>query len=206
MDAALGVARHPDGAIAAVDSEAAVAQALEPPRRSFAGHVLSLGVHVFVFGVLAYLTYLSQGGIPEQVLLIYVSSIPLAIVVDTVLLLARARQKLGAHHAVMGCLNAALLCGVGGIVLTFREQIFYTVVGSAAIVWITRYSPAARYLRPPSPSDLTAPSPESGPRTTQAALMIAGGVVLVAAGIALTALAVLSQAQRPGGFTLSVGG
>ena len=188
-----------------MDPDAIASLGLAPPRRSFAGHVLSLGVHVAIFGVLAYLTYLSQGGLPEQLLLIYVSSVPLAIAVDTALLLTRARQKLGAHHIVMGCLNAVLLCGVGGILLTFRQQVGYTLLGSAVMVWVTRYSPAAPYLRPPTPSDLATPSAAGESKTGRSAAMIAGGFVLVAVGLALTVLAVLSQAQRPGGFSITIG-
>ena len=189
-----------------MDQEAVVDLGLTPAHRSFAGHVLSLGVHVLIFGVLAFLAYLNQGGLPAQLLVIYVSSIPLAIAVDTALVLARARQKLGAHHIVMGCLNAALLCGVGGILLSFREQVFYTLLGSAVIVWVTRYSPAGPYLRPPSPSDLAAPPAGRQSTTGRSAAMIVAGVVLTAVGVALTVLAVLSQAQRPGGFSLTIGG
>jgi hypothetical protein len=178
---------------------------LNPPRRTLVGHVFALGVYVFIFGVLAYLAYLSQGGMPGQLLLIYVSAIPVAIAIGTIGAIARARQRLAAHHVVGGCVNAVLLCGVGGIWLLFWQQIMLTLLGSLALVWLTRYSPAARFLQPPTVSDVagSAPLPEHPSARTWATL--AGALALLVAGIGLTLFALFSQTLRPGGLSVHIG-
>lgn len=165
-----------------------------------------MGVYVFVFGALAYLTFLAQGGIPGQLLLSYVSAAPFAIATGTAVEIARARQKLQAHHAVAGCLTAALVCGVGGILLTFREQIILTLAGAAAIVWLTRYSPAASFLQPPSIEDIAASTPLAEHRTARSLAALAGALVLLAGGVALTWFAFYGQITRPGGLHFTLGG
>lgn len=181
---------------------------LEIPRshRTLAGHVFAAGVYVFIFGALAYLTFLAQGGLPGQLLLIYVSAAPFAIAIGAVVEIARARQKLEAHHAIAGCLSAILLCFGGGVLLAFRDQIILTLLGSAAVVWLTKYSPAASFLRPPSLSDVTAPAPVQEHRTARTLATIGGALVLFIGGVGLTGLAVISQAERPGGLNITIGG
>ncbi|HET7466420.1 MAG TPA: hypothetical protein VFL29_07120 [Candidatus Dormibacteraeota bacterium] len=177
-----------------------------PPHRSFAGHVLALGAHVLIFGVLAYLAFLAQGGVPGQLLLIYVSALPLAFAIGTVREIARAKNKMAAHHVIAGCLNAVLLCGLGGILLAFGNQIVLTLIGSLALVWVTRYSPIAEYIRPPRLSEVTTPPTGLEHRTLRALATIACGLVLLVAGLALTVVAVYGQMERPGGLHITIGG
>lgn len=189
----------------AVDPQAVIDLTTAPSHRSFAGHLLVMGAYVFIFGALAYLAFLGQGGIPGQLLLIYVSYMPLALAVGTVTEIARAKQRVAAHHVIAGCLNAVLLCGVGGIWLAFGRQLIVTLLGSMFLVWLTRFSPAAGFLRFPSLGDVagSAPSPER--RTVRALAMAGGALILLAGGIALTGLAVYGQIQRPGGLNITVG-
>jgi len=174
--------------------------------RSWAGHILALGIHVFIFGALAYLTFLNQGGIPGELLLIYVSALPLAIAIGTVVQIARAERRMAAHHVIAGCLNLVLLCGVGGIWVAFRSQILFTLLGSLAVVWLTKYSPAAQVLRPPSLSDVAGSAPLPEHRSVRTVVTLAGAVALLVGGIGLTCIAVFSQMQRPGGLHFTVGG
>ena len=167
------------------------------PHRSLAGHALAAGAYVFIFGVLAYLAFLAHGGIPGQLLLIYVSSIPLALAIGTVTAIAHARGRLAAHHVVAGCLNAMLLCGVGGIWLVFGRQLILTLIGASLVAWLVTYSPAAPYLRPSTPA-----GPASATRTTAT---VAAAILLLAGGVGLTALAVYGQIQRPGGLNITIG-
>lgn len=189
-----------------MDPQAVIGLGTAPSHRTFAGHILVIGVYVFIFGVLAYLTFLAQGGIPGQLLLIYVSALPLAMAIGTVAAIARAKQQLAAHHVVAGCLNAVLVCGVGGIWIAFGRQLIVTLLGSLLVVWLTRYSPAADFLKLPNLTDFagSAALPENRPvRTT---VTLAGALALVAGGIGLTGLAVFSQMLRPGGLNITIGG
>jgi hypothetical protein len=189
-----------------VEPQAVIDLGKSPSHRSFAGHILALGVHVFIFGALAYLTFLNQGGIPGEALLIYVSSVPLAIAMGTVVQIARAEQRMAAHHVIAGCLNAVLLCGLGGIWIAFKDQIVLTLLGSLALVWLTKYSPAAQFLEPPSLSDVVGSTPLLEHRTVRTLATLAAALALLVGGIALTCLAVFSQMQRPGGLNITIGG
>lgn len=188
-----------------MDPQAVINFVAPPSHRSFAGHVFAFGVYVFIFGALAYLTFLEQGGIGGQLLLIYVSSVPFAIAIGTIVEIARARQRLAAHHAVAGCLNAILLCGVGGIWLAFRDQIVLTLIGSLFVVWLTRYSPAAQLLRPPSLSDVAGSTPLAEHGSARTLATVAGALALLVAGIGLTGMAVFGQMLRPGGLNITIG-
>ncbi len=172
--------------------------------RSFAGHIFTIGVYVFIFGALAYLTFLDQGGIPGQLLLIYGSSVPLALAVGTAVEIARARQRLAAHHVFAGCLNAVFLCGVGGIWVVFGRQLVFTLLGSLVLVWLTKYSPAAQFLQPPNLSDVAASMPLLENRSARTWAMLAGALALLVGGIGLTGLAVFSQLERHGGLNFNV--
>lgn len=176
-----------------------------PSHRSFAGHVFVLGVYVFIFGVLAYLTFLNQGGIPGQLLLIYVSAAPLAVAMGTVEAIARAKQGLKAHHVIASCLNAVMLCGVGGIWLVFGRQLIFILLGSVVVVWLTRYSPAAQFLRPPGPTDLAGSAPAFEHRSLRTVATLAAALALFLGGIGLTVVAVFTQMQRPGGLDITIG-
>ena len=158
--------------------------------------MLTLGVYVFIFGALAYLTFLHHGGIPGQLLLIYGSSVALALAIGTVGDLARAKNRLAAHHVIAGCLNAVFLCGAGGIWVFFGRQLVYALFGSFVLVWLTRYSPAARFLQPPNLTDVAASAPLLENRSARTLAMLTGALALLAGGIGLTALAVFSQLQR----------
>jgi hypothetical protein len=161
---------------------------------------------VFLFGALAYLTFLSQGGIPGQLLLIYVSALPLAIAIGTVVRIARAERRMAAHHVISGCLNAVLLCGVGGVWVAFRDQLLFTLIGSLAVVWLTRYSPASQILRPPTLSEVAGSTPLSEHRSARTVVTLAGGLALLVGGAALTGIAIFSQMVRPGGLNITIGG
>jgi len=189
-----------------VDPQAIIDLGTRPSHRSFAGHIFTIGVYVFIFGALAYLTFLNQGGIPGQLLLIYVSSAPLAIAIGTVVEIARARQRLAAHHVIGGCLNAMLLCGVGGIWVFFGRQLIVTLIGSLVLVWLTRYSPAAQFLQPPSLADVASSTPRLENRTARTLATLAGALALLVGGIGLTGLAVFNQMERPGGLNITIGG
>lgn len=177
-----------------------------PSHRTLAGHFFALGVYVFIFGALAYLAFLNHGGIAGQLLLIYVSSIPLAFAIGTVVEIARAEKRLAAHHVLAGCLNAVVLCGVGGIWLAFKEQLILMLLGSLTLVWLTRYSPAAQYLQPPGLSDVAATTPLSEHRTARTLATVAGATALLIGGLGLTLLAAFGQMQRPGGINITLGG
>ncbi|HKW73626.1 MAG TPA: hypothetical protein VJQ08_12490, partial [Candidatus Dormibacteraeota bacterium] len=169
-----------------------------PSHRTLVGHFFAIGVYVFIFGALAYLAFLNQGGIPGQLLLIYLSSVPLAIAIGTVVEIARAEKRLAAHHVVAGCLNAVLLCGVGGIWVVFKEQVMLTLLGSLVLVWLTKYSPAAQFLQPPSLSDVAGVTPLLEHRTARTVATLAGALALLVGGLGLSGLAVFGQMQRPG--------
>jgi len=188
-----------------VEPQAVIDLGTSPTHRSWAGHILALGVHVFIFGTLAYLTFLNQGGIPGELLLIYVSALPLAIAIATVVQIARAKRRMAAHHVISGCLNAVLLCGVGGIWVAFRDQILFTLFGSLVVVWLTRYSTAAQFLRPPSLSDVAGSAPLPEHRSVRTLVTLAGALALLVGGIALACIAVFSEMQRPGGLNITVG-
>ena len=189
-----------------MDPQAVIGLGTSPSHRSLAGHIFTIGVYVFSFGALAYLTFLDQGGIPGQLLLIYVSSVPLAIALGTVAEIARAKQRLAAHHVVAGCLNAVLLCGVGGIWVAFGRQLIVTLIGSLVLVWLTKYSPAAQFLKPPNLSDVSGSPPLLDNQSVRTLATLAGALVLLVGGIGLTGLAVFSQMQRPGGLNITIGG
>ena len=189
-----------------MDPQAAIDLGASPAHRSLAGHIFAIGVYVFIFGALAYLTFLDQGGIPGQLLLIYVSSLPLAIAVGTVVEIARAKQRLAAHHVIAGCLNAVLLCGVGGIWVAFGRQLIVTMLGSLVLVWLTKYSPAAQFLKPPNLTDVAGSPPLLENRSARTLATLAGALALLVGGIGLTGLAVFSQMQRPGGLNITIGG
>jgi hypothetical protein len=185
-----------------MEPQAAIDLGISPSHRSFAGHVLSLGIHVFIFGALAYLTFVNRGGVSGQLLLTYVSALPLAMVIALVQV-ARAEQRIEAHHVIAGCLTGVVLCGLGGLWVAFSNQIAIGLVGSAAVVWITRYSPAARFLKPPTLRDLSGSTPLREMREVRTLVMMAGAVALLVCGIALTGLAVVGQMERPGGLTIT---
>jgi hypothetical protein len=124
-----------------VEPQAVIDHGTSPSHRSLTGHILALGIYVFIFGALAYLTFLSQGGIPGELLLIYVASLPAAIAIGALVEIRRAKRRMAAHHVISGCLNAMLLCGVGGVWVAFRDQLLFTLLGSLAVVWLTRYQP-----------------------------------------------------------------
>ncbi|HEX2680774.1 MAG TPA: hypothetical protein VHQ03_05725, partial [Candidatus Dormibacteraeota bacterium] len=145
---------------------------------------------MFIFGVLAYLTFLNQGGLAGEVLLIYVSALPMTMAIELVRL-ARAGQKLGAHHIVKGVLTGVVLCGLGGLWVLFPYQIAWGLAGTMAFVWVTMYSPASPILKPPTLRDLTASAPSREGQTLRSITMLAGAVVLLVGGIALTGLAVI---------------
>ena len=192
-----------------MDPQAAFDLGTTRSHRSFAGNIFTLGVYVFIFGALAYLTFLHQGGIPGQLLLIYGSSVPLALAIGTVVEIARAKQRLAAHHVIAGCLNAVTVCGVGGIWVVFGRQLVFTMLGSLVLVWLTRYSPAARFLQPPNLTDVAASTPLLENRSARKLAMLAGALALLVGGIGLTGLAVFSQLERGGlnfSFTTGVGG
>ena len=189
-----------------MDPQAVIDLGPSPSHRSVAGHIFTIGVYVFIFGALAYLTFLDQGGIPGQLLLIYVSSMPLAIAVGTVVEIARAKQRLAAHHVVAGCLNAVLLCGVGGIWVVFGRQLIVSLLGSLVVVWLTKYSRAAQFLKPPNLADVAASPPLLENRSARTLVTLAGALALLAGGIGLTGLAVFSQMLRPGGLNIRIGG
>jgi hypothetical protein len=107
---------------------------------------------------------------------------------------------------IAGCLNAVLLCGLGGIWIAFRDQIVLTLLGSLALVWLTKYSPAAQFLEPPSLSDVVGSTPLLEHRTVRTLATLAAALALLVGGIALTCLAVFSQMQRPGGLNITIGG
>lgn len=176
-----------------------------PSRRSLAGHIFALSVYVFIFGALSYLAFLKQGGIPGQLLLVYVSAWPLGIAIGTVVEIARARQKFAAHHVVAGCLNAVLLCGIGGIWVVFREQILLTFIGSLALVWLTKYSAGAELLKPPNLSDVASSTPVLKNRSVRTVATLAGALALMVLGVGLTGLALVSQMERPGVFSITIG-
>lgn len=189
-----------------MEPQAVVALGASPSRRSLAGHVLRLGVYVCIFGVLCYLTFLYQGGFAGQLLLVYVSSLPVSIGITTVTAIARARQKLAAHHVVAGCLSAVLFCGLGGLWIAFPEQIIFALLGSVVLVWVTRYSPAAQFLGPPTLSDAAASAPLPEHRTARTWATFAAGLALLVAGVGLTGVAFIGQVERPGGLSITVGG
>ena len=189
-----------------MDPQAVVGVGTSPSHRSLAGHIFTVGVYVFIFGALAYLTFLDQGGIPGQLLLIYVSSLPLAIGIGTVVEIARAKQRLAAHHVIAGCLNAVLLCGVGGIWVVFGRQLIVTLLGSLVVVWLTKYSPAAQFLKPPNLADVAGSPPLLENRSVRKLATLAGAFALLVGGIGLAGLAVFSQMQRPGGLNITIGG
>ena len=185
-----------------MQSPAAVDSVIGGPRRSFSGHALSLGLHVFVFGALAYLTFLDQGGIPGVLLLAYVSAVPLAMAI-ALIQVARAEQRISTHHLIGGVLIGIVVCGLGGLWIAFPNQIAWGLVGTLAFVWITRYSPAAPLLKPPTLGDLAGSAPFREHRTARTAAMLAGAVLLLICGVALTGLAVYGELHHPGGFTFS---
>ena len=189
-----------------MDPQAVIALEASPSHRSFAGHVLASGVYVFIFGGLAYLTFLNQGGVPGQLLLIYLSSLPLAIVIGTASAIARERQKLEAHHAIAGCLSAVLFCGVGGIWVVFGRQLIVPLLGSLAVVWLSRYSPVAEFVRPPTFADIAAPNDLSPHRSLRTWATLAGAALLLIGGITLSLLAVVGQMERLGGLHFTYGG
>ena len=189
-----------------MDPQAVIDLGTSPSHRSLAGHAFTIGVYVFVFGALAYLTFLAQGGIPGQLLLIYVSSVPLAIAIGTVVEIARARERLATHHVIAGCLNAMLLCGVGGVWIAFGRQLIVTLLGSLVLVWLTKYSPAAEFLKPPNLTDVAGSPPLLESRSVRTLATLAGALALLVGGIGLTGLAVFSQMLRPGGLNITIGG
>jgi hypothetical protein len=107
---------------------------------------------------------------------------------------------------ISGCLNAVLLCGVGGVLVGFRDQLLFTLIGSLAVVWLTRYSPASQFLHPPTLSEVAGWTPLSVHRSARTLVTLADGLALLLGGVALTGIAVYSQMVRPGGLTITVGG
>lgn len=188
-----------------VDPQTLLGIGTNRPHRSLAGHILTVGIYVFIFGALAYLTFLAQGGIPGQLLLIYVGSVPVAIAIGTVREIARAKQRLAAHHVVAGCLNLMLLCGVGGIWLAFGRQLILTILGSLVVVWLTRYSPVSQFVSPPNLADVAGSPPLLENRSVQTLATLALAMALLVGGVGLTVLAVFSQIVRPGGLNITIG-
>lgn len=156
---------------------------------------------MFIFGGLAYLTFLQQGGIPGQLLLMYMSALPLAMAIGLVRV-ARAEPRIAAHHVIAGFLIGMVLCGLGGLWVAFSNQIAWGLAGSVAIVWVTRYSPLAAFLGPPTLRDLSASAPRSEHRTARTLATLVAAVLLIVCGIALTGLAVVGQMER-GGLTIT---
>ena len=189
-----------------MDPRAAFDFGASPSHRSLAGSIFIIGVYVFIFGALAYLTFLDQGGIPGQLLLIFASTVPLAIAIGTVVEIARAGKRLAAHHVVAGCLNAVVVCGVGGIWIVFGRQLLVTLVGSLVLVWVAKYSPAAQFLKPPNLTDVMGSPPLLENRSVRTLATLAGALALLVGGIGLTGLAVFGQMHRPGGLNIALGG
>lgn len=189
-----------------MDPQAAVELETGSDKRSFLGQVFALGVHVFIFGLLAYLAFLKQGGIAAQLFVAYASSIPLAIVLRTVVEIGRARQRLTAHHAIAAWVSGVLGCGLAGLLFVFGTQIVLGFLGSLVVVWVTRYSPAAQYLKPPSFGDLGASAHINNHRSLWTLATIAGTVALLVAGVGLAWFAFIGELHRPGGISITIGG
>jgi len=192
--------------IRAGEPQPVIALQTHSPKRSLAGHLFTLGVYVFVFGALAYLAFLKQGGIAGELFVAYASSIPLTVALQTVVEIGWARQKLSAHHVIAGCVSAVLACGLGGLLLLFGQQIVVGFIGSALVVWVTRYSSAASFLKPPTLADVSASVALGEHRSLRALAAIVAAVVLSAAGIWLMWLAFYGELQRPGGISFTIGG